>query len=103
MAPQVSSEDELVLLATFISGDEVNLVRGLLEGAGIPSRVINPLAALGGVELRLLVPASFEEQALEVLAGQISDEELVAQAEAAGAGDSEDGEDEHGHSTEPEA
>jgi Putative prokaryotic signal transducing protein len=80
----VSSEDALVLLATFVSGDEVNLARGLLEGAGIPSRVVNPLAALGGVELRLLVPAEFEEHALEILAMQISDEDLAAQAEAAG-------------------
>jgi hypothetical protein len=80
---------EEVLLATFLSGDEINLVRGLLEGAGIPSRVVNPLAALGAVELRLLVPLAYEEQALEILAMQISDEELAAQAEAAGAFETE--------------
>ena len=34
--------------------------------------------------MRLLVPAAFEEQALEVLDYEISDEELAAQAEAAG-------------------
>ena len=36
------------------------------------------------IELKLLVPRSFEEQALEILAHEISDEELAAQAEAAG-------------------
>jgi hypothetical protein len=39
---------------------------------------------LGGFQLRLLVPAAFEADALEVLESQISDEELAAQAEAAG-------------------
>jgi hypothetical protein len=81
--PQASGGEELVLLATFISGDEVNLVRGLLESAEIPSHVVNPLGSLAGIEFRLMVPAAFEEQALEVLEMQISDEELAAQAEAA--------------------
>jgi len=82
--PQASGGDELVLIATFTSGDEVNLVRGLLQMAAIPSHVKNPLGSLAGIEFRLMVPAAFEEQALEVLEMQISDEELAAQAEAAG-------------------
>jgi hypothetical protein len=73
-----------VLIATFTNGDELNLARGLLAVAEIPSRVDNPLAVMGGMELRLIVPAAFEEHALEVLAAEISDEELAAQAEAAG-------------------
>jgi hypothetical protein len=36
-----------------------------------------------------LVPAAYVEQALEVLGAEISDEELAAQAEAAGASESE--------------
>lgn len=81
--PPASGGEELVLLGTFVSGDEVNLVRGLLESASIPSHVLSPLGSLAGIEFRLMVPASFEEHALEVLEMQISDEELAAQAEAA--------------------
>ena len=73
-----------VMIATFTNGDELNLARGLLQIAEIPSRVDNPLAVMGGMELRLFVPAAFEEHALEVLAAEISEEELAAQAEAAG-------------------
>ena len=81
--PAASGGEELVLLATFVSGDEVSLVRGLLETASIPSHVVNPLGSLAGIEFRLMVPAAFEEHALEVLEMQISDEDLAAQAEAA--------------------
>jgi len=75
---------EEVLLASFTSGDELNLVRGLLVSASIPSRIENELSFMGGMELRLFVPAEFEQHALEILASEISDEELEAQAEAAG-------------------
>ncbi|MGA2716913.1 MAG: hypothetical protein ABSG41_27820 [Bryobacteraceae bacterium] len=81
--PQPGNGEGLVLIGTFVSGDEVNLVRGLLESASIPSHVVNPLGSLAGIEFRLMVPAAFEEQAMEVLDMQISDEELAAQAEAA--------------------
>lgn len=81
--PRAGSGEELVLLATFVSGDEVSLVRGLLESASIPSHVVSPLGSLAGIEFRLMVPAAFEEHALEVLEMQISDEDLAAQAEAA--------------------
>ena len=36
-----------------------------------------------------MVPAAYVEQALEVLGAEISDEELAAQAEAAGASESD--------------
>lgn len=85
-AEPAAGEEEAgeVLIATFTNGDELNLARGLLQSAEIPSRVDNPLAVMGGMELRLFVPAAFEEHALEVLEAEISDEELAAQAEAAG-------------------
>ena len=85
-AEPVAGEEDAreVLIATYTSGDELNLARGLLQSAEIPSRVENPLAVMGGMELRLIVPAAFEEHALEVLGAEISDEELAAQAEAAG-------------------
>jgi Putative prokaryotic signal transducing protein len=76
--------DEMVLIATFGFPEEANMARGLLESASIPSQIKNELAAVGGFEARLLVPASFEEQAVEILESQVSDEELAAQAEAAG-------------------
>ncbi len=81
--------EEMVLIATFGFPEEANMARGLLESASIPSQIKNELAAVGGFEASLLVPASFEEQAIEILESQISDEELAAQAEAAGMPDEE--------------
>jgi hypothetical protein len=86
--------DEMVLVATFGFPEEANMARGLLESASIPSQIKNELAAVGGFEASLLVPASFEEQAIEILESQISDEELAAQAEAAGIPDEEFAEEE---------
>jgi hypothetical protein len=82
---QTNPGDELVLIATYLIPDEANLARGLLQSAEIPYRMENELAPLGGFQLRLLVPAAFEAEALEVLESEISEEELAAQAEAAGA------------------
>lgn len=76
--------EELVLIATYNIPDEASLARGLLESAEIPYQLQNEYVALGGFQLRLMVPAAFEEQAIEVLQSEISDEELAAQAEAAG-------------------
>lgn len=80
---EASLSDRLVLVATFLSGEELNMARGLLDEASIPYHIENPLAALGGIELRLMVPAQFEHEALEILSSEISEEELAAQAEAA--------------------
>jgi hypothetical protein len=75
--------EELVLVATYHNADEAALARSLLEGAEIPFRLQNEMAPLGGL-MRLLVPAAFEADALEVLESEISEEDLAAQAEAAG-------------------
>jgi hypothetical protein len=84
-APEpVNPDDELVEIATYSVAEEANLARGLLESAGIPLHLANEYVSLGGFQLRLMVPAAYEEQALEILATEISDEELAAQAEAAG-------------------
>lgn len=80
----LSAGEELVVIGTFSVADEASLARGLLESASIPARLENMHLGLGAFQLRLLVPAAFEEQALEVLDYEISDEELTAQAEAAG-------------------
>ena len=76
--------EELVLIASYNIPDEASLARGLLQSAEIPFVLQNDYAALGGIELRLLVPARYQEQAIEILQHEISDEELAAQAEEAG-------------------
>ena len=73
----------LVRVATYNIPEEASLARGLLESAGIPYNLQNEHASLGGIELRLMVPAAFEEDALQILDYEISEEELAAQAEAA--------------------
>jgi hypothetical protein len=82
---------EMVEVATFTDLDDARLARALLKTAEIPSYLANDPAlpgnmisspGLGG--FRLSVPPSWLEQAREVLETQISDEELAAQAEAAG-------------------
>ena len=74
----------MVLIATYNIPDEASLARGLLDSAEIPYHLENEFAALGGFQLRLMVPAAFEADALEILEAEISEEELAAQAEAAG-------------------
>ena len=81
--------EELVLIATYNIPDEASLARGLLQSAEIPFLLQNDYVALGGIELRLLVPKQFEEQALEILQHELTEEELAAQAEAAGFVDEE--------------
>jgi hypothetical protein len=89
--PTGSQEDEeLVPIETFTFPDDAKLARALLESANIPNYLENEhtLAAnwmwtnaLGG--LRLMVPARFLEDALEVLRSRISESDLSSQAEAA--------------------
>ena len=55
-----------------------------MESASIPARLENESLGLGAFQLRLLVPAAYEQDALEVLEYEISDEDLAAQAEEAG-------------------
>jgi hypothetical protein len=82
---EIADGEKLVPVATFVSLEEANLGRALLESADIPANLENELSStwtgIGG--LRLMVPASFLEQAKEILEAQISDEDLLAQAEAA--------------------
>jgi hypothetical protein len=78
-------KEDLVLAATFLSLEEANLGRALLRDADIPAYLENELTSAwtgtGGV--RLMVPGSLLEQAQEILDARISDEDLLAQAEAA--------------------
>jgi Putative prokaryotic signal transducing protein len=82
VAPQEGAD--LALVATYNVLEEASLARGLLQSAEIPYVMQNDYSALGGIALRLLVPQQYEEQAIEILQHEISEEELAAQAEAAG-------------------
>jgi hypothetical protein len=83
--------DEMVELAIFTDVDDARLALALLKAAEIPCYLENddPLAGnwIGGPgqgKFRLSVPPDWLGQAREVLETEISDEELAAQAEAAG-------------------
>jgi hypothetical protein len=80
------ASEEMVEAATYTSRSEARLAKSFLVSAEIPCELENEFT-LQEVELRLLVPANLLDQALEVLGAEISDEELAAQAEAAGEAD----------------
>jgi hypothetical protein len=78
------TEDGLQLVATFLSLDEANFARGLLQSAHITCSLENEHGVqwAGNGALRLMVPASAYDQACEILGFEISEEDLIAQAEA---------------------
>jgi hypothetical protein len=80
----VEPGEEMVEVFTYASRNEARLAKSFLVSADIPCELENEFALRQDVELRLLVPANLLDQALEVLGAEISDEELAAQAEAAG-------------------
>jgi hypothetical protein len=86
-----SATDELIQVASFVFPHEAKFARAELEGEDIPCYLDNERTLdvdwllsnlLGGY--RLLVPASFVEQARAILDSRISEEDLEAQAQAAG-------------------
>jgi hypothetical protein len=84
-AAEVQDHGELVEVAIFSSSSEADLARALLESAAIPCYLGNEFAerTLGADGfLRLFVPATLLENAREILDAPVSDEELIAQAEA---------------------
>lgn len=78
------TEDGLQLVATFLSIEEANFARGLLQSAEISCSFENDQAtAWTGIgELRLMVPAADYDRSCEILETEISEEDLIAQAEA---------------------
>jgi len=88
---QDQTDGGLQLVATFLSLEEANFARGLLQSADIPCSFENEQAAAwsGIGELRLMVPASAYDHACEILDTEISEEDLIAQAEAEAAEDEE--------------
>jgi hypothetical protein len=102
-SPQTAAESEgMVELSTFTDVDDARMALALLKAAEIPCWLENedPAASWMGTpgfgKFRLSVPPDYLEQAREVLETEISDEELAAQAEAAGELDEEDDEPEQG-------
>ena len=81
--PENETGEEMVEAAVYESRSEARLAKSFLLSAEIPCELENELA-LNDAPLRLLVPASLLDQALDVLSAEISEEELAAQAEAAG-------------------
>jgi putative signal transducing protein len=84
-ATEVQDRGELVELAIFSSSSEADLARALLESAAIPCYLENEFAGKTlrvGDGFRLFVPATLVENAREILNSPVSDEELIAQAEA---------------------
>jgi hypothetical protein len=77
---QRPAEEEFVSIVEYDYHEEADVARGLLESAGIPASIQNEPGVV-----HLMVPSAFAEQALGMLAATpISEEELAAQAEAAG-------------------
>jgi hypothetical protein len=84
-ATEVQDHGELAEVAIFSSSSEADLARALLESAAIPCYLENEFAGKTSRVsdgFRLFVPATLLENAREILNSPVSDEELIAQAEA---------------------
>jgi hypothetical protein len=75
--------EKMVPIAKFHFRSEFEAARALLRSAMIPSKQGNRIGRRAELELPLMVPAAFAEQALELLKSRVSDDELAALAEAA--------------------
>jgi len=85
------TEDGPQLVATFLSLEEANFARGLLKSADIACSLENERGAqwAGSGPLLMMVPASEYDRACEILETEISEEDLIAQAEAEASEDDE--------------
>jgi hypothetical protein len=84
-ATEAQDHGELVEVAIFSSSAEADLARALLESAAIPCYFENEFAGKTlrvSEGFRLFVPATLLENAREVLNSPVSEEELIALAEA---------------------
>ena len=83
-AAEPVGDQDWIVAGTYLSAEEANLARSMLESAAIPARLESKGTGswTGFGELRLLVPAAFLSEAQEVIDSPISEEELIAQAEA---------------------
>jgi hypothetical protein len=84
-APEASPDaEELMIVATYDDAEEANEAKARLEEAMIPARLTSDPRDMEGVQMELLVPNKDFFRALDALGLEITDEELAAQAEAAG-------------------
>jgi hypothetical protein len=74
----IVESDDLLPAAEFYSAAQAQAAHALLKSAVIPSFLKGNITAI-----QLMVPRSFVEQAHELLASQIYERDLIAQAEAA--------------------
>ncbi len=82
-AAATPAQEELAEVAIYYSIEEARIARQLLRSAEIPCDIANePNWQIDGI--KLLVPKSMVEDAKAVLNTEMSEEELAAQAEAAG-------------------
>jgi hypothetical protein len=79
---ELSDGERLVRIAKFHSRSEFESARALLRSAFIPSKQGNRIGRRIELELPLMVPAAFAEEALQLLQSRVLDEELAALAEA---------------------
>jgi hypothetical protein len=78
-------EEDLVVVATYDDAEEAGSAKTVLDEAKIPARLVEAPGDVEGVQMELLVGSADLFQALDALGLHLSDEELAAQAEAAGA------------------
>jgi hypothetical protein len=88
-APQQVLGEDVVELAVFQNPGDAGMARSLLRSAEIPCALSTDFLMPGSVlqvapDVILYVPAEFVEAANEILDSEISEEDLAAQAAAAG-------------------
>ena len=83
-----AEQEQLVVAATYDTPSEAQLAVALLRSAQSPCGVMQSKYS---TQIDVMVPTAHAEDAQGVLNAEISDEELAAQAEAAGAEEDEDG------------
>ncbi len=88
-AMPTGAAEDLVEIAVFDNPSEASMARSVLRSAEIPCVLSTDMPLVGSgfavlADVKLYVPSEFVEAASEILDHEMSDEELAAQAEAAG-------------------
>ena len=83
---ELSDRDRLVEIAKFHFRSEFELAKALLKSESIPATQGSRIGRRIELQLPLMVPAAFAQEALALLQSRVSDEELAALAEETIAG-----------------
>lgn len=78
---ELSDRDRLVEIAKFHFRSEFELAKALLKSESIPATQGSRIGRRIELQLPLMVPAAFAQEALALLQSRVSDEELAALAE----------------------